>query len=286
MTKFYSMNKISTLLVTVLTLSSCAGSYNIQGSSNVSDLDGQKLYLKVPKGDAMVNLDSCDVVHGQFTFNGNTDSARIAHIYMDDKNLMVPIVVEKGDITVKLDNSVQKISGTPLNDKISEFWNRFLQIQYQYADLDHEQSASLLNGQDEAEVNQRLVKRALTIFSKYDKMFTKFVTDNYNNVLGPWAFLTRVSYDSAPGLYPAWMSDYMLMNALNQLPSWIEYIMVKAPDSFKNDPDVKEFYTQFQEWQRKNSGMETTPATPIPSTSVGDAPAPPTPNDMASDSVQ
>lgn len=153
------MNKIVYTITALLSLTSCAGTYDIQGSSNVSDLDGQKLYLKVTKDGNLTNLDSCDVVHGQFSFSGKVDSAHVARIFMDDKDLSQPVVIEQGNICIKLDNTQQKVSGTPLNDKLNKFWNRFVQIRNQYADIDHEQSAAIMNGQDEAAVNIRLAKK-------------------------------------------------------------------------------------------------------------------------------
>ena len=41
------MNKLLYALLGIITLASCTSSYNIQGSSNVSTLDGRMLYLKV-----------------------------------------------------------------------------------------------------------------------------------------------------------------------------------------------------------------------------------------------
>ena len=200
------MNKIVYTITALLSLTSCAGTYDIQGSSNVSDLDGQKLYLKVTKDGNLTNLDSCDVVHGQFSFSGKVDSAHVARIFMDDKDLSQPVVIEQGNISIKLDNTQQKVSGTPLNDKLNKFWNRFVQIRNQYADIDHEQSAAIMNGQDEAAVNIRLAKKAIKVFEQGDKLFTKFVTDNFDNILGPWGFFTRIQYDTTPDAYPVSVS--------------------------------------------------------------------------------
>ena len=41
------MNKIAYFLFAWVTLTSCASSFDIQGTSNISTLDGRKLYLKV-----------------------------------------------------------------------------------------------------------------------------------------------------------------------------------------------------------------------------------------------
>ena len=62
------MNKVLYALLSVVVLASCGSSYNIEGTSNISTLDGSKLYLKVLKDNEFKNIDSCDVVHGKFGF--------------------------------------------------------------------------------------------------------------------------------------------------------------------------------------------------------------------------
>ncbi|GAB6982029.1 DUF4369 domain-containing protein [Prevotella dentasini] len=281
------MNKVLYAILPLVTLASCAGSYNIQGTSNVSSLDGQKLYLKVSHADTLKNIDSCDVVHGQFSFQGTLDTVRIAQIFMDDISFPFPIVLEEGNIMLKLDNTQQQVSGTPLNDKLNAFWTKFTQLRNQYVELDHEESAAILNGQDEETVNARLIKKALQVYAKGDKLFTQFVTDNFDNVLGPWGFITRYTYDTTPNAYPVWMNDYLYVNAVSQLPSWIEFVMTKATDAFKNNPQVKMLYTNYLQAQKEMSGMAepAAPMAPVPG-SMPDAPAaPPTPAEMAGDSV-
>src|SRR3712207_5167498 len=87
------MNKVLYLFLSLIAFTSCVNSYNIQGTSNVSNLDGRKLYLKILKNNEFKSLDSCDVVHGQFHFSGTYDSVRMANIFMDDESVM-PIVIE------------------------------------------------------------------------------------------------------------------------------------------------------------------------------------------------
>ena len=95
------MNKIFYAIITLLAITSCANNYNIQGTSNVSTLDGRMLYLKILKNNEFKNIDSCDVVHGQFHFCGNLDSVKMANIFMDDEAVL-PLVLESGDINVMM----------------------------------------------------------------------------------------------------------------------------------------------------------------------------------------
>ena len=67
-------------------------------------------------------------MHGQFHFSGNIDSTKMATIFMDDENIM-PIVLESGEIAIKLNSTQQTVSGTPLNDKLFKFIDRYNQLQ-------------------------------------------------------------------------------------------------------------------------------------------------------------
>ena len=264
------MNKILYAFLTVMALASCANQYNIQGTSNVSTLDGRMLYLKVLKNNELKNIDSCEVVHGQFSFNGTTDSVRMANIYMDDKSVM-PVVLESGTINIKLDNTQQTISGTPLNDKLFKFMKKYDQLQNQNAELVHKHDQAIMNGSDMSVVTRKLNAESISLSEQEDKLVTSFVTDNFDNVLGPGVFFLVTMGNQYPMLTP-----------------WIEDIMSKATDHFKNDPYVKDYYEKAQENQqimngtKDATGMEA-PMAP-PQADPDAAPAP-TPNDLAKPTV-
>ena len=82
------------------------------------------------------------------------------------------------------------------------------------------------------------------------------------------------------------MNDYMYTNAINQLPSWIEYIMTKATDTFKQNPQIKAFYADFQQAQKEMNGMvDPAGIADAAGTTHNSAVAPPTPAQMAGDSI-
>jgi hypothetical protein len=89
------MNRIFYAFIALMALASCANSYDISGTSNVSTLDGRMLYLKILENNDFKNVDSCDVVHGQFHFQGSVDSMKMANIFMDDDPVL-PLVLERG----------------------------------------------------------------------------------------------------------------------------------------------------------------------------------------------
>lgn len=268
--KTMPMKKIILCTLTAILFASCANTYNIQGSSNVSMLDGRMLYLKVMKNNEIKNIDSCDVVHGQFRFCGTFDSVSIATIYMDDESL-IPVVLEKGDITVSINNTQQIVSGTPLNDELFKFFNKYNQLNNQKAELIHTHDRAIMDGRNMDEVNAKLDMEANRLSQEEDKLITSFVTENFDNVLGPGVFFMVTSGNRYPELTP-----------------WIEDIMSKATDKFKNDAYVKDYYQKAQENQAIMNGMKEVPvAAPAAPQAVPSMPQnepidnAPTPNDLA-----
>ena len=163
------MNKILYTLVVIATLTSCAESYSIQGTSSVSSLDGSKLYLKTVKDQELKNLDSCDVVHGKFRFAGLLDTIKLANLYMDDESLMMPVVVEKGEIEIRIDNTGRSV---------------------------------MLDGIDENIINKQLSVEAARLAQQEDSLVTNFIVENFDNVLGPGVFMMMTSGYPYPVLTP------------------------------------------------------------------------------------
>ena len=242
------MNKIFYALLTAVTFASCAESYNIQGSTSVSALDGSKLYLKTMVNDELKNLDSCDVVHGKFKFAGLLDTIKMASLYMDDQPLMMPIVIEQGDIEIHLDNTSRTVTGSPLNEKLYEFMKRHDQLGNELNELAHKQSQMLLEGIDENVINRQLTAEANRIAMQEDSLVTNFIVENFDNVLGPGVFMMVTANYQYPILTPQ-----------------IEDIMSKATKKFKADPYVKQYYQVANEIQARQNGLvEDVQPTPAP----------------------
>ena len=270
------MNKIFLAIIALLALASCANTYEIKGTSNVSTLDGRMLYLKILKDNNFKSIDSCDVLHGQFHFQGNLDSVKMGNIFMDDEPVL-PLVLEGGDINVKLDDAQQIVSGTPLNDKLFGFFKKYQQLQNQQRELVHKHDQAIMDGSDMNVVTQKLNAEAIQLSEQEDKLITSFVTENFDNVLGAGVFF--------------------LVNMGNQYPMlspWIEDIMSKATDRFKNDPYVKDYYKKAQENQAIMNGThemlpsqatsEMNQQLEAPQVNPDAAPAP-TPNELATPTI-
>lgn len=264
------MDKILFAILSMLVLTSCSSTYNIEGTSNISTLDGRKLYLKVLHDNEFKKLDSCDVIHGKFNFEGVLDSIIMANLFMEDESVL-PLVLESGRILVKLDDAEQTVSGTPLNDKLFKFFNKYNQIKSQERELVHKHDQAIMNGSNMEAVVARLNAEALRLSNQEDRLLTNFVCENFDNVLGPGVFFMVTIGHPFPELTP-----------------WIEDIMSKATVKFKNDSYVKDYYKKAQENQQIMTGMKDV-AMPAPALGTeGEASSgaasivpSPTPNDLA-----
>jgi len=254
------MNKILYMFAVVAVFTSCAKSYNVTGSSSVSALDGSKLYLRAVKNGELKNVDSCEVVHGEFHFAGLLDTVLMVNLYMDDEVIM-PLVLEEGEIVIKIDNAMQSVSGTPLNDSLYKFIDKHNQLSNRMGELSHRQSQMLLDGIEESVIDQKLNVEAAQIAGEEDRLVTDFIVENFDNVLGPGVFMMITSQYRYPVLTPQ-----------------IEDIMSKATQKFKNDVYVREYYQTAQENEARMNGTHeddrpySAPPAPKPATPLTNLP--------------
>lgn len=219
------MNKLFFSVVSLLAFTSCASEYKIEGNSSVSRLDGKMLFIKVPDGDRMLNVDSAEVVHGIFKMEGVADSTVIASLYMDDESIM-PFVIEKGKIAITIDNARIIVSGTPLNNSLYEFVGKKTSLDDQAYELERKESRMIMDGKDPHEIQSEITKERERLAAEMNALAKDFIQKNYNNVLGPGVFIMLCNNFPYPVVTPL-----------------IEEIMDGAPESFKNNPLVKEYMT-------------------------------------------
>ena len=204
-------------------LASCSEQYLVSGTSNVEGLEGRMLYLRVFKDSDMCAIDSSKVVHGKFKFRGIMDSVMMASVFLENSSVM-PVVLEGGNVSINIDENMQSATGTPLNDSLSNFIKKKSQIDARMAELPTKQLRMIMDGIDEDQIREELAEQARELEIENDKLITRFIRANYNNVLGPGVFM--IMTNSFP---------YPIMNPQ------IEEIISQAPPYFKNNPYVKEY---------------------------------------------
>lgn len=222
------MTRILTLIVTaLLVFTACSKQYNIDGNSSLSCLDGQKLYLRVTKfGEEhhqTIDLDSCYVIHGRFTFGGSVDSIAMAEVYMGDERLM-PIVLEDGKLFMQVDNYGQTITGTPLNERLTEFLRKRSRYYNELWELDRIARRLLYEGHSMTEVIHKLEPQRKELVQQIEDIEVEFVLENSSNALGPGYFLQ--------------MAQQMVFPIMTDQ---LQRIVNQAPRDFFRNPAVRNF---------------------------------------------
>jgi len=208
-------------------LVSCAEQYNIAGNSSVSFLDGRTLYLRIASDGAFSDcVDSCKVVHGRFNFMGDMDSVVMAQLYMGEESVM-PLVIENAHLTVSLDNLGQRVTGGPLNDRLYSFFRQKDQLENEMWEVEQCCLRLMQSGQYSEDSRRQLNQRVESISREVENLETKFVMDNYENVLGPGLFMLLC------GQYPSPV-----------MTEQIDRIIRRAPNAFMRNPFVENYIRQ------------------------------------------
>lgn len=226
------MNRLFLLLPLLGMFASCTPHYKIEGSSSVSSLDGRMLYLKTLTDGAWVTVDSTEVLHGLFSMKGVVDSVMMVTLYMDEESIM-PLVLEKGEINVSISHTELKASGTKLNDAFYTFVDQKNAMDLKIAELERKEARMVMDGADLEEIHEQLLQEGRLLVDQMNDYVLRFISENYENVLGPSVFMMLCSNLPYPILTPE-----------------IETILKDAPASFKSHPIVKEFITKAKENQQ------------------------------------
>lgn len=202
-------------------LSACATTqYHIEGSTSLTNLDGKKIYVKTIKGDDMQKLDSCEIIHGKFAMKGDLDSVCMGVLFLDDQSLM-PLVLEPASMTVNMNDTAWRVTGTSMNDELYQFITAKTKLEAEVQELPRKENRMILDGKDEYIIHETLNTELLRIQKDYDRLVMDYVTRNFDNMLSVGVFM---------------------IHTIGQPPlktPQIEDIMSKASERFKNDAYIR-----------------------------------------------
>ena len=221
------------MLVVLLTaFSACSSTYQITGNSDITTLDGKILSLRTLQDGHWVEVDSAEVVHGLFSMNGKADTTRMVTIYFDNQGIML-IILENGDINVSISNQTMRAEGTPLNDALYDFIRVRNSMERQLGILNSREARLIMEGANPDFIHMQIQQEIDSINRQMNAFARSFISDNFNNILGPSVFMMMCS--TLP--YPI-------------LTDEIEAILNSAPESFLNQEWVKDFISKAKENQQ------------------------------------
>ena len=160
---------------------------------------------------------------------GPVDSVVMAELFMDNEYLM-PLVIEDCNLDVRMDYMGQRVSGGPLNDRLYRFLQEKERLDNEYMELSYQEMRMMMEGIAPAKIREELQPKAKKLSARIERLETKFIMDNYDNVLGPGVFMLLCNQYH----YPI-------------LTDQIRAIMKKAPEKFRNHPYVKQYISTAEE---------------------------------------
>ncbi len=223
------MKKLFPLLLLILLCSSCTERYRITGASSVMGLDGKMLFLRLFENGTWTTVDSAEVVHGVFSMKGKVDTVCVVTLFMDESNIL-PLVLEKGKITISISRNDLRVSGTPYNDKLYGFFDKREQLERKMEELGREEARRIMDGEDLDVIQEQLRSEGEQLNDEINNYVKGFITENYENVLGPSIFIMLCSNFVYPVITPQ-----------------IEEIINGAPPVFRNHPLVREYMSRARE---------------------------------------
>lgn len=236
------MSKLVHILACLLLCTSCAEQYNIAGNSSLASLDGRMLYLRVEQNGVYSDcLDSCEVIHGRFSFMGDVDSVVLAHLFMGEQRVM-PLVIENGNLTVQMDNIMQRVSGGPLNDRLYGFFQRKAQLENDLWEVEQRTLYLMQSGRWSGKERDELTRKSKKLARKVEDLETDFVVENSDNVLGPSLFMLLCRQYPTP-----------------VMTEQIDRIIHRAPDAFLRHPFVRNYVEEAQRRRRVRDTLDLEP---------------------------
>lgn len=182
------MKYLFTTLLIIGGLTSCSNEYSIQGTSSLSTYDNQTLYLRANRNNEQAAcIDSTQVIHGHFTFEGSADSTVFAQLYMGDESVL-PIILEKGNLQISLDVIEKNVTGGELNKKLYAFLKKRASINSKIWATQQKAFTLFQQGKDVKTVEKRMGKKIKKLNRELERAEENFILENAENILGPSLF--------------------------------------------------------------------------------------------------
>lgn len=231
------MNKLLNLIVLikiVLLTSSCDKEFSLNGSTE-SFFNGAKVYLKAETADKWITLDSCEILHGKFYMNGSADSAFVSALFIGEEAI-IPIVIEEGNINLDIDRHNITISGTKLNDALSDFMQKKEQFEQRMYELERMEASLILDGHTAESAAAQIEDDFIMVGDSLDTYVENFIKEHYHNILGPCVFQLLCS-----------AMPYPLMT------KQVERLLSGAPEAFLSAPYIVSFIAAAEENKKRMS---------------------------------
>lgn len=234
-----------------MALASCQqqSGYTIKGTIDGAK-DGETVYLQDFAGYELIKKDSTIVKNGAFEFKGTPDSVTTMRYvtYAQDENqplMMAMVFIENGNITLKMNQEANVVSGTKCNDAYQNFMTQYLDINMSMRELYNKMKSDATLTADkrvemEAELNRKDSLGTAMVFNAIEQNISNLVGVHLLTSFAPTFAPEKVMplLDQIPAAY----ASLPEVKGMKEEMAAVASTMVGKPfvDIVQNTPDGKE----------------------------------------------
>lgn len=220
MTKATGNALISLILIF---LTSCDwNNYSIDGRVSIGGLNGDTITLKRYLDEIEGDEQSVVVRKGKFELEGIVSEPYMAGIF--HKGILVmPLVVEPGNIDVEITDVSAEASGTELNRAFFSYLRNVDEFNKEMTGISRMEARLIMDGMHPDSAKVRTKERFDKSHAELESYIETFIQEHYEDILGPLVF-------------KQWFGQmyYPMSNRL------FKKLLDEAPEAFKQDKAIKE----------------------------------------------
>lgn len=209
-------------MLLILLLDSCVHKYKIEGKVDLYGYEGLQLNLVSYTDGDFSFIDSCKVYHGQFKMDGIVDDITFA-ILCRGKEPILPLYLEKGEISVNIKPTQYDVDGTEQNELLYDFLAEKRIIDNRYEETVQKKMSLISNGLFNKDELERINKAIDDICVEMENLMYKFITENFNQKVSVGVFSMLCNSDT------------------KNITPLIKRILDHAPKEFLKSPYVENY---------------------------------------------
>lgn len=214
------------LCVSVLmAVCSCQSRYRIDGITEAYGHEGSTMYLVYFEKGVAHTIDSCIVNHGRFHMENTLEKPRYVLIWKNNQTVL-PLIIEDGNIEVKITPEDANVSGTPQNEILYSFLHEKEQVDRLYDEINQKRIQLIRQKPIDVEALNATRDSLSKVVVECESLVLDFFRTNWTE--------------------PAAQGVFMMLtwNLHDNVPRVIRNILDEAPEDFMQDSYVIEMVSR------------------------------------------
>ena len=179
------MKKSFVMLAAAALMAACGGApkgYTVSGTVEGAQ-DGDTVYLRYWEKRQMVYQDSAVITNGKFTFKGQQDTARYIQVFCtgpEVKRHSANFYLENGQINIELTEQIDKVTGSPLNDRYQPYREQWAALDTELKQLNEQTKDTTLSEEQRSVIREKYN----ACMDRGEELQKTILNENITNLIG------------------------------------------------------------------------------------------------------